>query len=176
MIVLGEVGRAHGLRGEVRVKSFTTDPLAIASYGPLQSGDGRRFVLKSARPAAGGSPGMLIARVEGVETREAAEALNGVRLYASRPQLPPPENEEEFFAADLIGLMVENAAGETLGTVVAVPNYGGGDLLEIAPAQRGPTGLLPFTRAFVPIVDLAGKRIVIDAPDDLFESGSDERP
>ena len=174
LILLGEFGRAHGLKGEVRVKSFTAEPAAIAAYGPLLAPDGRRFTLKSVRPAGGSSPDMLIARVAGVDTREAAETLNRVRLYAPRDRLPPPETEDEFFAADLIGLIVESAAGEILGTVVAVPNYGGGDLLEIAP-PRGATALLPFTKVFVPTVDLARKRLVIDPPADLFESGTDER-
>jgi 16S rRNA processing protein RimM len=174
LILLGEFGRAHGLRGEVRLKSFTADPAAIASYSPLRTEDGRIFTLKFARPARGGAPDMLIARIEGVDTRETAEALNRVRLYAPRDRLPLSENENEFFAADLIGLTVENTAGEALGTVVAVPNYGAGDLLEIAP-PRGPAALLPFTKAFVPMVDLATKRIVIDPPEGLFESAPDER-
>jgi 16S rRNA processing protein RimM len=174
MILLGEFGRAHGLKGEVRLKSFAADPPAIASYGPLQTGDGRRYILTSLRPVGGGAPEMFVARLEGVNTREAAEALNRVRLYASRERLPPPENEDEFLAADLLGLAVEDTAGKPLGMVVAVPNYGGGDLLEIAP-PRGPTALLPFTKVFVPTVDLAAKRIVVDAPDDLFESTPDER-
>jgi 16S rRNA processing protein RimM len=175
LVLLGEFGRAHGLKGEVRLKSFTAEPAAIASYGPLLTNDGRRFVLKAVRAAGGGSPDMLVARVEGVATREAAEALNRLRLYVGRDQIPPPEGEDEFLAADLVGLVVEDGAGRKLGTVVAVPDYGGGDLLEIAP-PRGPTALLPFTKAFVPIVDLARKRVVADPPDDLFASKADERP
>jgi 16S rRNA processing protein RimM len=156
----------------VRLKSFTADPAAIATYGPLVGDDGRRFVLTGVRPA--GAPDMLIARVEGVATREAAEALNRVRLHAPRDRLPPTE-DDEFLAADLIGLAVEAATGEVLGTVVAVPDYGGGDLLEIAPAGGGRTVLLPFTKAFVPAVDLAGKRVMINPPDDLFEGAGDGR-
>jgi 16S rRNA processing protein RimM len=175
LILLGEFGRAHGLKGEVRLKSFTAEPAAIASYGPLVTDHRRRFVLKAVRAAGGGSPDMLVARVEGVATREAAEALNRLRLYVGRDQIPPPEAEDEFLAADLVGLLVEDGAGRKLGTVVAVPDYGGGDLLEIAP-PRGPTALLPFTKAFVPIVDLARKRVVVDPPDDLFASKADERP
>jgi 16S rRNA processing protein RimM len=162
------------LRGEVRVKSFTAEPAAIASYGPLRSEDGRVFVLQSARPA-GGSPDMLIVRVEGVATREAAEALSRTRLYAARERLPPPEDEDEFLAADLVGLDVEDAAGRRLGRIVAVPNYGGGDLLEIAPAAGGPTALLPFAKAFVPVVDPAAGRVVVDAPD-LFVPPKPEEP
>ena len=174
LILLGEFGRAHGLRGEVRLKSFTAEPAAIATYGPLAGDDGRRFVLTGVRPA-GGAPDMLVVRVEGVATREAAEALNRVRLHAPRDRLPPSE-EDEFFAADLVGLRVETVAGETLGTVVAVPDYGGGDLLEFAPAGGGRTALLPFTRAFVPTIDLPGRRVVVDPPEDLFESTPDGRP
>jgi 16S rRNA processing protein RimM len=162
------------LRGEVRLKSFTAEPAAIATYGPLVADGGRRLVLTGVRPA-GGAPDMLVVRVEGIATREAAKALNRIRLHAPRDRLPPPE-EDEFLAADLIGLAVETAAGETLGTVVAVPDYGGGDLLEIAPAGGGRTALLPFTKAFVPAVDLTGRRVVVDPPDDLFEGTSDGRP
>ena len=169
LVLLGEFGRAHGLNGEVRLKSFTADPAAIAGYGPLASDDGRRFVLKTVRPAGGTALDMLIVRVEGAATREAADALNGVRLFIERDRLPAPENEDEFFMADLIGLDVEDTAGQAVGTVVAVPNYGAGDLLEIAPAGSGPSALLPFTEAFVPVVDPAGKRIVIDPPEGLFE-------
>ena len=168
LVLLGEFGRAHGLRGEVRLKSFTADPQAIASYGPLAAADGRRFALTHVRPAPGEQPDLLIARVEGVASREAAEALNLVRLFVARRELPAPEEEDEFLLADLVGLSVETADGLPLGTVVAVPNYGGGDLLEIAPAAGGPSALLPFTKAFVPAVDLSGRRLVADPPPDLF--------
>ncbi len=166
---MGEFGRAHGLKGEVRLKSHTGDPQAIAGYGPLIAGNGRSISFKSVRQAPGGVPDLLIAVVDGVASREAAEALNRVQLYVEREKLPPPDEEDEFLLADLIGLSVETEAGEAIGTVVAVPNYGGGDLLEIAPAAKGPTALLPFTKAFVPLVDIAGRRIVAAAPEDLFE-------
>lgn len=173
LILLGEFGRAHGLKGEVRLKSFTAEPAAIAAYGPLRSADGRVLVLSAVRPA-GGSPDMLIARVDGVGTREAAEALNRTPLYATRDQLPPPE-EDEFFAADLIGLAVADKDGVVLGRILAVPNYGGGDLIEIKPAGGGPSALLPFTRAFVPAIDLAAGQVTIDPPADLFATEADER-
>ncbi|MFL5159830.1 MAG: ribosome maturation factor RimM [Microvirga sp.] len=169
LVLVGEFGRAHGLKGEVRLKSHTGDPQAIADYKPLTGSDGRTYSLKAVRAAPGGAPDLLIAVVDGVTTREAAEALNRVQLHVERDTLPPPDEEDEFLLADLIGLSVRNEAGEIIGTVVAVPNYGGGDLLEIAPAQKGPTALLPFTRAFVPLVDTVGKRIVAAPPDDLFE-------
>jgi len=166
---VGEFGRAHGLKGEVRLKSHTGDPEAIAGYGPLIAANGRAYSLKNVRTAPGGAPDLLIAIVDGITAREAAEALNRVQLYVERDKLPPPDEEDEFLLADLIGLPVQTEAGEIIGTVVGVPNYGGGDLLEIAPAQRGPTALLPFTKAFVPTVDIAGQRIVAAPPDDLFE-------
>ena len=167
-MLLGEFGRAHGLRGEVRLKSSTADPLAIASYNPLLTADGRRLTLAKVRPAPGATPDILIAMVQGVATREAAEALNRVAVFVARDRLPPPDEEDEFLLADLVGLAVERPDGTPLGRVVGVPNYGGGDLLEIAPIQRGPTALLPFTKAFVPLVDLAGGRVVAEAPEDLF--------
>jgi 16S rRNA processing protein RimM len=161
----------------VRLKSFTDDPRAIASYGPLLTDDGRRLTLKSPRPAPGGAPDMLVVQVEGVASREAAEALNRTGLYLERQKLPPPEDADEFLLADLIGLPVFTTSGETIGKVVGVPNYGGGDLLEIAPAAGGATALLPFTKAFVPEVDVAAKRIVADPPADLFAPpGSSDEP
>ncbi|EIM29276.1 ribosome maturation factor RimM [Microvirga lotononidis] len=169
LVLVGEFGRAHGLKGEVRLKSHTGDPQAIAQYRPLIASNGKTFSLKTVRPAPGAAPDLLIAIVDGVTTREASEALNRVQLYVERDKLPPPDEEDEFLLADLIGLTVTSEAGDMIGTVVDVPNYGGGDLLEIAPAQKGPTALLPFTKAFVPHVDLAGRRIVAHPPDDLFE-------
>lgn len=170
LVLVGEFGRAHGLKGEVRLKSHTGDPVAIASYGPLTAANGQKISLKkNARQAPGGAPDMLIVQVEGVTTREAAEALNRTELYLERDRLPPPEEEDEFLLADLIGLPVQNEAGEIVGTVAGVPNYGGGDLLEIRPAKGGATALLPFTKAFVPVVEIAEKRIVAALPDDFFE-------
>ena len=172
LVLLGEFGRAHGLKGEVRLKSHTGDPQAIASYGPLVAADGRTIRLRSVRPAPGGAPGLLVAQVEGVSSREAADALNRLRLFLPRPKLPAPDAEDEYLLADLIGLGVETASGQSIGRVVDVPNYGGGDLLEIASRDGGATALLPFTKTFVPLVDLAAGRIVVEAPGDLFETGS----
>jgi 16S rRNA processing protein RimM len=100
--------------------------------------------------------------------------LNRVQLYLERDKLPPPDEEDEFLLADLIGLSVHNEAGETIGTIVGVPNYGGGDLLEIAPAIKSPTALLPFTKAFVPTVDIKAKRVIAALPDDFFETAKPE--
>jgi 16S rRNA processing protein RimM len=173
LVLLGEFGRAHGLNGEVRIKSFTAEPAAIAGYGALVDGRGRPVVLEAVRPAGGDAADMLIARVAGVTTREAAESLNGSPLFIPRERLPAPDDADDFFLADLIGLAVEDTAGRPLGTVMAVPNYGAGDLLEITPRDGGPSALLPFTQAFVPVVDVPGKRIVLDPPADLFAPAAD---
>lgn len=165
---MGEFGRAHGLNGEVRLKSYTGDPLAIGSYGPLIGADGRRIELTDVRRAGGASPDLLVVRVKSVADRTGAEALNRLALYLPRERLGDVEDEDEVFTADLVGLDVVDGEGTVLGTVTDVPNYGGGDLLEIKPAAGGATALLPFTKAFVPVLDVPGGRVVIDPPDDLF--------
>ena len=174
LVLLGEFGRPHGLRGEVRLNAFTADPLAIASYGELVDGTGRRFWLAAIRPAPGGGPGLLIAQVEGVTKREEAEALNGARLFVPRARIDTPQEEDTYLLADLIGLAVEDRHGERLGIVAGVADYGGGDIIEIRSLQ-GPTGLLPFTRAFVPKVDVKAGRLVVDPPANLFEEGEPHR-
>jgi 16S rRNA processing protein RimM len=161
-VVLGRIGAAHGIRGEVRVKSFTDDPAAIADYGPLTAADGRAFEIEALRPAGGVDPTMLVVRLAGVTDRNRAEALNGVELSILRDQLPATE-EDEFYAADLVGLAAENAEGEPLGTVRAVVNYGAGDILEIVP-PLGAAILVLFSKAAVPEVDLASGRIVVVPP------------
>ena len=164
-VCVGAIAGAFGVRGEVRLKSFCAEPAAIAEYGPLWSEDGaRRFELSLGRPVTSG----FAARLSGVSTREAADALRGTRLFADRDRLPPP-GDDEFYHADLIGLAVCDTGGQPLGRVHAVLNHGAGDLLEIAlPAGRG-TALLPFTRAVVPTVDLAAARIVADPPEGWAE-------
>jgi 16S rRNA processing protein RimM len=169
---MGEFGRAHGLKGEVRLKSHTGDPLAIATYGALQTADGRSLTLRSVRQAAGDQPDLLVAQVEGVGTREAAEALNRVQIYIPRERLGEPE-EDEYFLADLIGLSARTEAGEPIGMIVAVPNYGGGDLLDIAPS-RGPTILVPFTKEFVPLLDL--KAGFVTVADGALEAAQSDAP
>lgn len=176
LVLLGEFGRPHGLRGEVRLKSYTGDPLAIAGYGPLVGSDGRSHVLRDARQAPGGAADLLIVRVEGLADRTGVEPLNRVTLSIPRARLDEPEDEDEFLTADLIGLAVVGADGATIGTIVAVPNFGGGDLLEIRPRAGGATALMPFTRAFVPVIDIAGGRLVADPPDDLFAPSGPKPP
>jgi 16S rRNA processing protein RimM len=161
-ICLGAVTGAFGVRGEVRLKSFCAQPQAIADYGPLWSEDGtRRFAIT----LTGQVPQGFSARLSGVGTREAADALRGTRLYADRQSLPRTA-EDEFYHADLIGLAAIDTGGADLGRVAAVLNHGASDILEI----RGPGEtvlLVPFTRAAVPTVDLAARRIVIDPPGEV---------
>ncbi len=175
-IVLARFGAAHGVRGEVRLKSYTETPLAIADYAPLKGSDGRDYRLVGARPAAGASPDMLVVRVDGIRDRNGAEALNGVELSVPRERLPAPGADDEFYHADLIGLAAETTDGATLGTVTAIENHGAGDLLEIAPAGAS-AYLVPFTRAIVPVVDIAAGKIVVDPPPGLLDDrgGEDER-
>ncbi len=149
----------------MRVQAFTADPLALADYNPLTGSDGKAYRLLSLRPQGD----MLVARVEGVATREAAEALSGVELSAPRDRLPPPEDEDEFLMADLVGCEVRRADGSLVGRIVDVANYGAGDLLDIRPAKGGATVLMPFTKAFAPKVDVAARVVTIDPPAGLFE-------
>lgn len=171
-VLLGELGRAQGLRGEIRLKSFTADPMAIAGYGPFVTGGGRTIVVLGLRAAAGDQPDMLVARLDGVSTREAAESLVRTLLYARRERLGEA-GEDEFFLADLVGLGAVTPDGTAIGRVVGVPDFGGGELLEIAPDGGGPTRLVPFTKAFVPQVDVAGGRVVVDMPDNSEDEQTD---
>jgi len=166
-VLVGEFGRAHGVRGEVRLKSFTADPTGIAAYGALATEAGRTLTLKGVRPAPGGAPDMLIASIDGVADRDGAEALNGVRLYVARSRLPALAGSDEFYHADLVGLRVEDPRGQVIGAVKAVQDFGAGDLLEIVPQDGGDSLYVAFTEAFVPLVDIPGGRVVVDAPDFL---------
>lgn len=166
-ILVGQIGAAHGIRGEVRVKSFTVPMEAIADYGPLASEDGASTLeIQRMRNA----DTVLVVKFKGVEDRNRAETLNGTRLFVDREALPEPEDEETFYQTDLIGLRAEGADGTVYGQVLAVPDFGAGDLLEIQPPE-GSTVYLPFTKVFAPAVDLAGGRIVIDPPAGLFGGG-----
>jgi len=163
LVCVGAIAGGFGVRGEVRLKSFCAEPAAIAGYAPLLTEDGRSFGVRLVRPITGA----FAARLTGVETREAAEALKGTRLYAPRDRLPSLP-EDEFYHADLIGLAVVDTGGSPLGTVRAVLDHGAGDILEIG-RPGAPDLLLPFTRAVVPTVDLAARRIVADPPEGLVE-------
>ncbi len=160
-ICVGAIAGAFGVRGEVRLKSFCTEPGAIADYAPLWTEDGARsFGVTLTRTVPNG----LAARLSGITTREAAEALRGTRLYADREKLPPP-GEDEFYHADLLGLDVLDTGGTPLGRVAAIQNHGAGDILEVRGAAGGAL-LLPFTRACVPTVDLTARRVIVDPPEE----------
>ncbi len=162
-ICVGAIAGSFGVSGEVRLKSFCADPEALASYGPLYTEDGQRsFTVKLTRPVAGG----LGARLSGVATKEQADALKGVGLFADRGRLPSLP-DDEFYHADLIGLEVRDTGGVLVGQVRAVHNHGAGDLIEVYGPGLRETLLLPFTRAAVPTVDLTAGRIVVDLPEGL---------
>jgi 16S rRNA processing protein RimM len=168
-ICVARIGAAHGVRGAVKLWTFTEDPLAVKHYGPLMTKDGaRQFEVTHVREAKD----HLVATLKGIATREDAERLNGLELYVARDKLPETD-EDEYYHADLIGLAAVNAADEPLGRVVAIHNFGAGDIIEIAPA-KGATMLLPFTNAVVPTVDLAGGRVVIELPQEI--EGDDAQP
>jgi 16S rRNA processing protein RimM len=163
LILVAVVGGAFGVRGEVRITTYTEDPAALAGYRDLLREDGSPgLTVVSARPAKAG----VVARIKDVTTPEQADALRGLKLYIPRERLPGPDDEDEFYLADLVGLAVESPTGEALGKVRDVHNFGAGDLLEIAPAGGGPTWWLPFTREAVPEVRIAEGRLVGVRPDE----------
>jgi 16S rRNA processing protein RimM len=162
-VCVGVVAGAHGVRGAVRLKTFTAESKDIARYGPLEDEAGeRQYKLR----LIGSAKGVLIGKLAGIEDRERAEALRGLRLYVPYSALPPP-GDDEFYHADLIGLEAELPDGTTLGRVRAVHDFGAGDTLEIDRPQGQPV-VVPFTRAVVPVVDITGGRLVIDPPPGLL--------
>ena len=179
-VCVARIGAAHGTSGEVRLWSFTAQPQAVAGYGALETKDGARaFEIEALRPAGPAGPAGLagdcfIARLKGVTDRSAAELLRNLFLYVPRERLPAPQ-PDEFYHADLIGLAVEDSRGKTIGSVVAIHNFGAGDLLEIALDEGSDTIMLPFTAAAVPQVEVATGRIVIDAGASLIEGAEQHR-
>lgn len=160
-MLLGRIAGAHGIRGEVLIKSFTAAPEDIGAYGALSTADGSRaFEIASARPTPKGG---VVARLVGISDRNAAEALKGTELYVARDRLPPP-SDDEFYYADLVGMTAVTPDGATLGEIVAVQNFGAGDLLEVRLAGKAKTELLPFTDAVVPNVDVAARRVTVVLP------------
>lgn len=157
-VCVGQIGAPHGLRGEVRLRSFTAEPEAIAQYGPLETEDGRVLKIESLRP---GKDHFVVA-LSGVGDRDAAERLTNVKLYVPRERLPALAETDEFYHADLIGLAVVNKAGEQLGTVLAIHNFGAGDLIEIRLDAGGRTEMVPFNELNIPTVDVAAGWIVIE--------------
>src|SRR3981189_2147352 len=161
-ICIARIGAAHGVRGAVELWTFTEDPLAVKAYGPLLTKDGARwFEGATAREAKG----HLVATLKGIATREEAERLNGLELYVAREKLPATD-EDEYYHADLMGPAAVTPPDQPLGRVIAIHNFGAGDIIEIAPPQ-GSTMLLPFTNAVVPTIDLKGGRVVIELPNEI---------
>lgn len=171
-ILVGVFGRAVGLKGELRLKSHTGDPEAIAAYKPLSLKDGRAVDILAVRPVAG-TADMLVARLKGVASREAAEALNRAEVFAPRDALGAPD-EDEYFHADLVGLEVRGPDGERLGTVTGISNFGAGDILEIKPL-KGPAAMVPFRDPFVPTVDVKGGHVVINDAALLLPADPEDR-
>jgi 16S rRNA processing protein RimM len=166
-IVLGHIVGAHGIRGDVIIRSYTQEPLDIAAYGPLLEENGSRtFKITKARPASKG----IVAHLAEIDDRDSAEALTGVGLTVERKKLPQPE-PDAYYHADLIGLDVVDPAGVPIGSIVGVHNYGAGDILELKLSGRRDTELVPFTAAYVPDVDIKARRVSVvlppeDQPDD----------
>jgi 16S rRNA processing protein RimM len=161
-ICVARIGAPHGVRGQVRLWTFTEDPYAVLDYGPLATKDGKRTIeVDNVREAKG----HLVATLKGVTDRDAAARLNGVELFVARDALPDTE-DGEYYHADLIGLAAVNAVGEAIGRVVAMHDFGAGDIIEIAPPS-GPTLLLPFTDAVVPTVDIAAGKVIIEMPGEI---------
>ncbi len=161
-ICIGAIAGAFGIVGEVRLKSFCSQPEDIASYGPVYTEDGtRQFRIILTRPVAGGYG----ARIAGVNTREEAEALRGTSLFIDREKLPSLP-DDEFYHTDLIGLDALDTGGEVLGKVMAVHNHGAGDIIEISSIRHKSALLLPFTKTIVPNVDLAAGRLIVDLPEE----------
>lgn len=164
LICVGTIAGAFGVQGEVRLKSFTAEPTAIADYSPLTTEDGKNsYTVTLTRPINNG----FAARLGGVKTKEEADALKGVKLFADRSKLPDLP-DDEFYHTDLIGLEVYDTGGALLGKVKTVQNHGAGDLLEIHGAGLSATVLIPFTLEIVPTVDLKAGRIIVDPPEGLI--------
>lgn len=165
-ILMGQIGAPHGIRGQVRITPFTQDPEAIGSYGALDTDrDGLTISLTKLRL----QKNVIIAHVKGVADRDAAEKLNGVSLFVDRSRLPPTDDEDDFYHTDLIGLEARLTSGVVIGKVAAMPNFGGGDLIEVRDPQSGDSFLYPFTKAVVPEVRIAEGYVVIEAPLDAPE-------
>lgn len=151
------IGAPHGVKGELRVKTFTGDPLALGNYGPLYDADGRTYKIAAIRPAKT----VVVVRFAGIESREAAEAATGRALYVERAALPDDLEDDEFYQADLVGLAVRDETGNEIGTVTAIHNFGGGDIVEVGLAGRGAV-MIPFTLAAIPEIAIAEGFVRID--------------
>ena len=171
---MAQIGAAHGLKGDVRLRSFTEDPQAFAQYGPLETEDRtRRLEIESMRPAKDA----FIVRFRGVADRDAADVLRDMKLYVDRNRLPAVE-EEEFYHTDLVGLVAVTTTGDLFGDVVGIHNYGAGDIIELKIAGSGETVMLSFDQKTFPAVDIAGGRIVVDPPAEIIakDDGDESAP
>ncbi len=169
-LLMGRIGAAHGITGEVRIQSFTEEPMALLDYGPLETNKpGLTIEIETARATTN----VLVARLKDIKDRTAAEKLNGVELYVAREKLPPPDEDDDFYHADLIGLEARLTDGTALGQVLAIPNFGAGDLLEVRDARSGDTFLFPFTKAVVPEIHIAEGYLLIEVPVDA-DPGEEE--
>lgn len=163
-VCVARIGAAHGVRGEVKLWPFTEQPLAVADYGPLETEDGTRtFTIEAVRAASD----HLVARLAGVNDRDAAQALTNTDLYVPRDRLPPIEDDDTFYHSDLVGLDVVTADGAQVGTVRALHNFGAGDIIEIMPFGSGEPLMLPFNATTVPSIDLETKLIVVVPPAEI---------
>lgn len=169
LIAVASIGAPRGVKGEVRIKSFTQHPDDIAAYGPLSDESGNRHFTIC---ITGHAKGMITAKISGIDTRDQADALKGTLLYLEKDKLPEPE-DDEFYHHDLIGLEAVDDQGNTLGHISAVENFGASDVLELSGGPHG-TLMVPFTHAVVPVVDIENKRIVIQVPDGLLDPSDTE--
>ena len=168
-VLMAKIGAPHGVKGELRVKSFTDDPLALSDYGPLFDSSGNKFTISNARPAKN----VIVVRFKEVTTREAAEALTNCELFIERDALPEVEDEDEFYLSDLIGMKAQDSDGNIIGIVRDIPNFGAEDLLEITPVNAegrssGQTYFLPFTKKVVPQIDIKLGVVTILPPEEVI--------
>lgn len=166
-VLLAQIGAPHGVKGEVRVKSFTSDPMALADYGPLYSADGRKFKIVRLRPANT----VLVVKFKGFNWRDEVEKLNRLELYVDRSLLPDDNEDDEFYVIDLVGMDVRNETDEMVGTVIDIPNFGAGDMLEIKPSpedgKQGQSYYLPFTKAVIPKIDFDNGTLWVIPPNEI---------
>ena len=163
LILVGQVAGGFGVRGEVRVTAFTADPLALTAYGPLLRADGSAGLTLTAARAVKGA---VIGRAKEIETKEQADALRGLKLFVPRERFPAPQ-EDEFYVADLISLEARDPQGTVLGRIKSVQNFGASDMLEITPAQGGPSWYLPFTREAAPEIHIRDGWVLAVRPDEV---------
>ena len=170
-VCLGIIVGARGIKGDVKVKAFTDQPENVAAYGPVETDDGERFTLT----VTGQAKGVVVVRIEGVTDRDGVEALKGQQLYVDRSRLPETEDEDEYYHADLVGLAVVDETDTECGTVIALYDFGAGDVIDIR-RPAGHTLLLPFTVEAVPKVDVSAGRIVVSSAALAMAEAAPESP